>query len=76
MTAPDCRDLVETLADSECQLLEHAAALQAERDSYRALAQEAIHRLHELTRQLDQLRRAHRRIADQCRRLRTLRVAA
>lgn len=67
----DNRDLViEQLADSEAELLERVAQFEADRDSYRLLAQQAIHMLHDLTQQRDRLRASHHRLLDEYRRLR------
>ncbi len=48
--------LVEALAHSEAILVERVADLTDERDSYRLLAQQALHALHELTVELDRFR--------------------
>ena len=67
----DYRDLVITeLADHEAALVEHVLTLSIDRDSYRLLAQQAIHQLHELTRQLDRTREEQARLRAEYRALR------
>lgn len=67
----DYRDLaIETLADAEAELLDRVVDLMIERDAYRLLAQQAIHRLRELTVERDQLRASHHRLIDEYRTLR------
>ena len=67
----DYKDLViEMLADSEAELCERNASVEADRDTYRMLAQEAIHALHHQTITLDRLRASHQRLIDDYRRLR------
>jgi len=48
--------LIEALAHSEVILVERVADLTDERNSYRALAQQALHALHELTVERHQFR--------------------
>jgi hypothetical protein len=69
--ASDHRDLIiKTLAHSEAELLDEIVELTTACDAYRVLACEAIHRLHALVRQHDQLRMLHHRLIDEVRRLR------
>ena len=75
----DYRDIViEELADAEALLLERVASLEADVQSYRLLAQEAIHALHDLARERDRLRERHHRLLNEYRALREdlLRAAA
>lgn len=67
----DYRDLViAQFADDERQLLERLASAEDDRDAYRALAQQAIHSLHDLTARHERLRELHARLADDYRHLR------
>ena len=53
----DYKDLaIETLSDSEAELLEHNASLRADVASYRLVLVETLHTLHFVTRQRDRLR--------------------
>lgn len=73
------RDLViETLADAEAELLESVGDVMIARDACRALAQQAIHRLHAMTIECARGRAAYGRLLDEYRRLRaqTTRAAA
>jgi GTP1/Obg family GTP-binding protein len=66
----DYRDLViEAFADEGAQLREALADVAADRDSYRELAQEAIHRLHDAQRQQQQQQAQHAGLVDEHRRL-------
>jgi hypothetical protein len=65
-----CAMVIEELALAEAELLERVAHLEADLDAFRMLAQEAIHALASLTSQLDQLRRQHHHLLDECRTLR------
>lgn len=59
-----CNAVIETFAASEAALREQIAVLEADRDSWRLLAQQAIHHAADLTQQLevvDQRRYVHRR---------------
>jgi hypothetical protein len=68
----DHRDIViETLADSEAELIDRVGSLMVERDSYRALSQAAIHQLYALTAEVNRLRASHHRLIDECQRGRT-----
>lgn len=51
-------------------LVERIVDLTIERDAYRLLAQQAIHKLHDLTRDSDRLRGAYHRLLDERRRRR------
>ena len=69
MSAPDYRDIViEDLAASEAELREQVSLLEAERDGWRLLAEQAIHYAADLTQQLevaDSRRYIHRRRLDE-----------
>ncbi len=68
----DARDMaLEALADSEAALVEQIGELRADRDAYRAVAQQAIHALHALTVECHRLRARHSRLIDEYRYLRT-----
>jgi len=60
------RDLtIMALADDEAELRARVIELEAERDSYRALAQEAIQTVARLTTKLNRLRDAYYRLRHQ-----------
>ncbi len=62
----DYRDIViEELADAEALLLERVESLEEDVQSYRLLAQEAIHALHDLARERDRRRERHHRLLDE-----------
>ena len=64
----DHRDLVlEHLAADEAALREQLFGALAAAAGYRALSQQAIHALHDLTRQLERTRQAHGRTRDEYR---------
>lgn len=65
-----CDLVIETLADSEAELIERVRELCAERDRYRELAHAAIDVLHDVTRQRDRLRAQNHRLLDEYRALR------
>ncbi|MBI2187321.1 MAG: hypothetical protein HYU37_09430 [Acidobacteria bacterium] len=62
--------VIEALADSEAALREGVVELTVERDAYRLVAVQALHRLHDMAQQLDRLREQHRRLGDEYRALR------
>ena len=66
--------VIHTLADSEAALIERVRDLAAERDTYRELAQVAMHAIHDLTRERDRLRRQHHHLLGEYRahRVRTM----
>ena len=69
--AYDYKDLaLEMFADAEAELVEQLALTRAERDSYRLLAQESLHKLHELAVEVERERRERFRLLDELRRLR------
>jgi hypothetical protein len=67
---------VETLADSEAELRDQLAEAIADRDAFRLLAVEAIHRLHALGRDLAASRAAIIRLRAELRASRPLRRVA
>lgn len=70
MTA-DYRDtVIEQLADAEATLTDQIVELTVWRDTFRELAQQAIHALHELTVEHNQLRERDRRLLAEYRALR------
>jgi hypothetical protein len=70
VSGADYRDLViETLADSEAALLDCIVDLTVERDSYRLLAQQAIHALHDREIEMRRLRESLRLLREDRRRL-------
>jgi len=56
MTIED--EVITILATSEAQLRTRVRSLEADIDAYRALAQQLLHALHDLTVRHDQLRRS------------------
>ena len=71
MAAADVdRACIEALAASEAAATDLATDLVCERDSYRLLAQQLLHRLHRTLRDCDQINRRLRRLDAECRRLR------
>ena len=63
-TSPVADLVIDTLALSEAELLERVASLEADRDSYRDLAHQAIHALHAVTQELRRTRGQRDRIRD------------
>jgi hypothetical protein len=63
------------LAESEVEQADRVINLIIEREAYRTLAQEAIHALHDMTIERDQLRTSQHRLINEVRalRLKTLR---
>jgi hypothetical protein len=53
-------DALEILARSEAHLRSRVDRLEAEKSAYRTLSQQAIHALHDLTRERDRLRETMR----------------
>lgn len=71
MSEPDFRDVaLELLADSECGLRDRCASLEADCDSYRALALAAIAAVADLTSDREGLRMQLRAVRDEYRALR------
>ena len=67
----DHRDLtIEMLAADEAALLDRVIATERERDSFRVLAHEAIHALHDVAADRDRQRAAHHRVLKEYRALR------
>jgi hypothetical protein len=64
------------VTEDETALLNPVVDLTIERDSYRELAQQAIHQLHNVTQQLARLREQHDRLNDQYRCLRAQTIRA
>lgn len=62
--------VMEDLVDSEAELRDALIVTTADRDAYRILSHQAIHALHDLTRQRDRLREQHARLLDEYRSLR------
>jgi hypothetical protein len=60
-------DVIEALAQSEAELLERIVDLTTERDSYRLVAVQGIHVLHELQAELERVRRQHERLSEEYR---------
>lgn len=71
----DCRDaVIEALADSEDALLQRVVELMIERDTYRLIAVQAIHRLHDQHVENERLREQNRSLRDELRRYTTAAV--
>ena len=65
----DVRDtVIELLADSEHALLERVVSLEADVDSYRLLAQQALHGYADLQRRLEQQQRRNADLREEIRR--------
>jgi hypothetical protein len=73
----DCKDaVIEMLAHSEADLLERVRRLEADKVTYRELAQAGIQALHQLTIERNRWRAQHRRLVEEYRQLRALRMRA
>jgi hypothetical protein len=66
--------VLDMLADGEAAAWERILELEAERDSYRELARQAIHALRDLTVERDRIRAAYHRLLDECRHARAQKV--
>jgi hypothetical protein len=62
--------VIELLADGEAAAWERVAEVEAQRNSYRELARQAIHELRNLTVERDRFRAAHHRLLNEYRHLR------
>ena len=65
-----CNDVIEDFAASEAALIDRVVDLTVERDAYRLVAVQAVHRLHDMAQQLDRLRDQHHRVQAEYRALR------
>ena len=77
-TVSDYRDgCIAQLADDLAMMTERAVNAEADRDSYRVLAQQTLHALHDVTAERDQLRLRARQLLEAIRALRNQeRIAA
>ncbi|MGE3512698.1 MAG: hypothetical protein AB7N65_27875 [Vicinamibacterales bacterium] len=67
----DYRDLaLQMFAEGEIDLLQRLALVQSERDTYRLMAQEALHKIHDLSSDRERERQERFRLIDENRRLR------
>ena len=70
MSAVEDRIVIETLAASEAELLDRIVDLTVTVESYRILAQQAIHALHEIQTRLRNLEERHQRLLQEYREFR------
>ena len=64
----DYKDIcIETLAQSEAELLDQIADITIDRDAYQVLAKQLLHGLHHVTVERDRFRRLYHQLLDQLR---------